>query len=82
MDPEGGLSILWNPFASDADCFRMETAVGISAVTCNSYVYASAREAYAAEDYSDHANDRNAARRRASTECAARVQMAREMGDG
>lgn len=67
----------WDPINDDGDCARMEAAVGIYVVwgrlrvIC--YVRAPDAEEEIAELFFDHANDRQAARRLASTRAAAAV---------
>jgi hypothetical protein len=84
-----GHAVYWNPYASDADCFRLENAVGIDiyqhggvGVTATYYPPGRGRIPIQVRiEDTQTGGDRNAARRRASTECAARAQIAREMAE-
>lgn len=67
----------WNPLTDDGDCARMEAACGITVRWNETLCFANkASWKPQAELYADHNNDRNAARRRASTRAAA------ALGDG
>lgn len=76
---------LWNPLADDGDCARLEAAVGIDVAWHRMGVVATYRDTedheifghdvVVREPYADH-QDRNDARRRASTELAAQVGKA------
>jgi hypothetical protein len=64
----------WNPLTDDGDCARLEASRQIDVYWYEDKVIAVVpNRATAAEDYADHNNDRQAARRLASTRAAAEV---------
>ncbi len=75
----GGLS--WHPLMDDGDCARLEAACGIDVEWWRVGVVAHGPEtARMREAYADHANHRQAARRRASVRAAA--EIGKGMGNG
>jgi len=70
----------WNPLTIDADCARMEAELGIDVEWFKSYVLARIKEDFidvtlhsAIAPYCNYNNDRQAARRMASTRVAAAI---------
>jgi hypothetical protein len=76
--PDGAACLLsgqhWDPTEDDGDCARLEAAVKLDVVWHPRFVDVISTNPYVAvkEDYADH-NDRQAARRLASTRAAAEV---------
>jgi hypothetical protein len=63
----------WNPLASSANCFEMETAIGIDVLWFDDHITALPYrdEAINVQEYfANHSNDKNAARRMASCRVA------------
>ena len=66
----------WNPLTDDGDCARLEAAVLLDLCWCDEIgevTVIGPQSKRSTEHYSDHNNDRQAARRLASTRAAAEV---------
>ena len=76
--PDGDHQDGWNPRHDDGDCARMEAAIGIGVMWFAQTVaaYKLIPKVEITEVYQHHGNDRNKARRYASTALAAKIGKA------
>lgn len=75
LTPDGIDTMTWNPLTDDGDCARMEAQLGIWVAWREEGVIAACVKSSAnnSELFSDHAGDKNAARRAASVAVAAEI---------
>lgn len=70
---KGGCFEEWNPLIDDGDCARMEATLGLDVVWYEIEVSSGNDECSRFIQYSDHAGDKQAARRMASLRAAAEI---------
>lgn len=75
VESDGSPVRRWAPHLDDGDCARLEAAAKLDVVWHPRFVDVISTNPYVAvkEDYADHNNDRQAARRLASTRAAAEI---------
>ncbi len=74
LDASGKDAKTWDPTADDGDCARLEAAVQLEFLWFTACIQvAHCEEENCVEFYTDHNNDRQAARRLASTRAASEV---------